>query len=127
MSDQYKIQEAITFTQQTPPVTYLLMDVTINNIPVAYEHGKVLATAAVIDLKIALNNEIKIALNLKIAEEVNIFVMNCDTGVSVKFGSTTAAALSNVTHLSYKGNKTTIYVSNSGTEDISISYSTCSL
>jgi len=113
MSDQYKIQEAITFTQQTPPVTYLLMDVTINNIPVAYEHGKVLATAAVIDLKIA--------------EEVNIFVMNCETGVSVKFGSTTAAALSNVTHLSYKGNKTTIYVSNSGTEDISISYSTCSL
>jgi hypothetical protein len=33
--------------------------------------------------------------------------MNCETGVSVKFGSTTAAALSNVTHLSYKGNKTT--------------------
>lgn len=113
MSDQFRIQEAITFIQQTPPETFRLMDVTINNLPVAYEHGKVLATAGVVDLKVA--------------EEVNIFVMNCDTGVSVKLGATTNPALSNVTHLSYKGNKTTVYVSNTGTEDISISYATCSL
>lgn len=113
MSDQFRIQEAITFVQQTPPETFRLMDVTINNIPLAYEHGKVLAEAGVIDLKVA--------------EEVNIFVMNCDTGVTVKFGSTTAAALLNVTHLSYKGNKTTIYISNPGTEDVSVQYSTCSL
>jgi len=113
MADQFKIQEAITFVQQTPPETFRLMDVTVDNLPLAYEHGKVLATAAVIDLKVA--------------EEVNIFIMNCSTGVSVKLGTTTNPALSNVTHFSYKGNKTTVYVSNSGTEDISISYATCSL
>ena len=111
--DQFRIQEAITFCQQTPPETFRLMDVTINNLPTAYTHGKVLAEAAVIDLKVA--------------EDVNIFIMNCDTGVSVKLGSTTAAALDNVTHFSYKGNKTTVYVTNGGTEDISISYATCSL
>lgn len=113
MSDQFRVQEAITFVQQTPPETFRLMDVTIDNLPAAYEHGKVLATAAVADLKVA--------------EEVNIFVMNCNTGVSVKLGATTNPALSNVTHLSYKGNKTTVYVSNTGTEDISINYATCSL
>ena len=113
MADQFKIQEAITFVQQTPPETFRLMDVTIDNIPIAYEHGKVLAVAAVIDLKVA--------------EEVNIFIMNCATGVSVKVGGTTNPALSNVTHFSYKGNKTSIWVSNSGTEDVSVSYATCSL
>lgn len=113
MSDLFKIQEAITFTQATPPETFRLMDVTISNIPLAYNHGKIVAVAAVVDLKVA--------------EEVNIFVMNCATGVSVKFGSTTAAALTNVTHLSYKGAKTTIYISNPGTEDVDISYATCTL
>lgn len=113
MSDQFRIQEAITFVQQTPPETFRLMDVTINNIPVAYEHGKVSATAGVIDLKVA--------------EEVNIFIMDCATGVSIKLGATTNPALSNVTHFSYKGNKTTVYISNSGTEDITVNYATCSL
>jgi hypothetical protein len=113
MSDQFKIQEAITFVQATPPETFRLMDSTIVNLPVAYEHGKVLAAAAVVDLKVA--------------EEVNIFVMNCDSGISLKLGATTNPSLSNVTHFSYKGNKTTIFVSNSGTEDVSISYATCSL
>jgi len=111
--DSFKIQEAITFVQQTPPETFRLMDVTIQSIPLGYEHGKVAAIAAVIDLKVA--------------EEVNIFIMNCATGVSVKLGSTTAPALMNVTHLSYKGNKTTVYISNPGTEDIDISYATCTL
>jgi len=113
MADQFKIQEAVTFVQQTPPETFRLMDITIDNIPAAYEHGKVLATAGVIDLKVA--------------EDVNIFIMNCPTGVSIKLGGTTNPSLSNVTHFSYKGNKTSIWVSNSGTEDVSISYATCSL
>lgn len=113
MADQFKLQEAITFIQQTPPETYRLMDVMIIDIPTAYEHGKVLAEAAVIDLKVA--------------EDVNIFVLNCATGVSLKIGNTTNPELSNVTQFSYKGNKTTFYVSNSGTEDILISYATCSL
>lgn len=113
MADQFRIQEAVTFVQATPPETFRLMDVTINNLPVAYEHGKVLAVASVIDLKVA--------------EEVNIFIMNCATGVSLKLGATTNPALTNVTHFSYKGSKTTIYVSNEETEDISITYATCSL
>ena len=113
MADQFRIQEAVTFVQATPPETFRLMDVTINNLPVAYEHGKVLAVAAVVDLKVA--------------EDVNIFIMYCESGVSVKLGSTTNPALTNVTHFSYKGNKTSVWVSNTGTEDISISYSTCSL
>lgn len=113
MADQFRIQEAVTFVQATPPETFRLMDITINNLPVAYEHGKISAVAAVIDLKVA--------------EEVNIFIMNCDTGVSVKLGGTTNPALANVTHFSYKGNKTSVWVSNTGTEDISISYATCSL
>lgn len=113
MSDQFRIQEAITFVQQTPPESFRLMDTTINNIPLAYEHGKVLAEAEVVDQKVA--------------EDVNIFVMNCDLGVTVKLGTTTDTALTNVTHLSYKGSKTSVFVSNSGTEDISIHYATCSL
>lgn len=113
MANQFKVQEAITFTQQTPPETFRLMDVTIQVTPVAYEHGMVIATAAVIDLKIA--------------EEVNIFTMNCDTGVSIKIGSTTASPLTGVTHFSYKGSKTSIWVSNTETEDISITFATATI
>ena len=53
--------------------------------------------------------------------------MNCAAGVSLKVGGTTNPPLSNVTHFSYKGNKISFYVSNEGTEDITISYATCSL
>jgi len=113
MSDQFKLQEAVTFIQQTPPETYRLMDITIVDIPVAYEHGKVLAASNVVDLKIA--------------EDVNIFIMHCATGVSLKIGEMTNPTLLNVTQFSYKGNKTTFYVSNEGTEDITISYATCKL
>lgn len=113
MADQYKIQEAVTFIQQTPPETYRLMDVTIIDTPAAYEHGKVNGEAGVVDLKVA--------------EDVNIFIMNCAVGVSLKFGSTTNPSLTNVTHFSYKGAKTSFWVSNSETEDILISYSTCAL
>ncbi len=113
MADQFRIQEAITFVQQTPPETFRLMDVTINNLPLAYGHGKVVVEAETVDLKIV--------------DDVNIFIMHCDTGVSVKFGSSTNAAIENVTHLSYKGNKTSIYISNPGTEDIAVSFATCSL
>jgi hypothetical protein len=111
MSDTFKIQEAITFAQQTPPETFRLMDVTINNIPTAYEHGKVLVAADTEDQTIA--------------EDVNIFVMYCATGVILKVGDTTAPPMENVTHFSYKGNKTAFYVSNDGTEDITITYATC--
>jgi len=111
MADQFRIQEAVTFVQTTPPETFRLMDLTINNLPVTYSHGKVLAEASVTDLKVA--------------DEVNIFIMFCETGVSLKFGSTTNAAMSNVTHFSYKGAKTSFWVSNSETEDISITVATC--
>lgn len=113
MADNFKLQEAITFIQATPPETFRLMDVTINNIPTAYEHGKVLVESATTDQTVAT--------------DVNIFTMSCETGVSLKVGATTNPALSNVTHFSYKGNKTNFYVSNAGTEDISISYATCSI
>lgn len=111
MADQFRIQEAITFVQQTPPETFRLMDVTINNLPVTYSHGKALAEAAVVDLKVA--------------DEVNIFVMNCETGVSLKVGSTTSTAMTNVTHFSYKGAKTSFWISNSGTEDVTVTMATC--
>jgi len=113
MADIFKIQEAITFVQATPPETFRLMDVTIQVTPVSYEHGKVTATAAVVDLQIA--------------DQVNIFTMSCATGVSLKVGSTTAAAMTNITHFSYQGAKTDFYVSNSGTEDISITFATSSV
>ena len=113
MADIFKLQEAITFVQQTPPETFRLMDVTISNLPLGYNHGKVSVVAATVDQEIAT--------------DVNIFVMNCATGVSVKFGNTTADTILNVTHLSYKGAKTSIFVSNTGTEDIDISYATCIL
>lgn len=113
MTDQFKIQEAITFIQQTPPETYRLMDVTIVDVPLAYEHGKVVVEPSVVDLKIT--------------EDVNIFVMNCATGVSLKAGATTASALANVMHFSYKGSKLSFYVSNPSTEAVTISYTTCSL
>jgi hypothetical protein len=110
MADQLRIQEAITFIQQTPPETFRLMDVTINTLPTGYEHGKVTVEAATVDLEIVT--------------DVNIFVMNCETGLDIKFGSSTNPAIENVTHLSYKGDKTTIFASNAGTEDISVSYAT---
>ncbi len=113
MADLFKIQEAITFSQQTPPETFRLMDVTIDNIPLSYENGKVLIVAATVDQLVA--------------EQVNIFVMNCDSGVTLKVGGSTNPAISNVTHFSYKGNKTDFYISNAGTEDIAVKFCTCSL
>jgi hypothetical protein len=110
MANQFKIQEAITFTQQTPPETFRLMDITIQVTPVAYEHGMVIATAETTDILVA--------------DEVNIFTMNCATGVSLKVGSTTNPSMSNVTFFSYQGSKTSFYVSNAGTEDITISFAT---
>lgn len=113
MSDQFKLQQAVTFIQQTPPETYRLMDITVIDIPAMYEHGKIAATAGVIDLKVA--------------DEVNIFIMNCATGLTLKIGGTTNPEMANVTNFCYKGNKTSFWVSNSGTEDITLNYSTCSL
>jgi hypothetical protein len=109
MADQFKIQEAITFTQQTPPETFRLMDITIQVIPASYEHGKITAEAEVV--------------NLQVAKDANIFVMNCSTGVTLKVGGTTNPEITNVTHFSYQGSKTDFYVSNPETEDVSISFS----
>lgn len=111
MSDTFRIQEAITFVQQTPPETFRLMDVTINNIPTAYEHGKVLIASEAIDQEVAT--------------DVNIFIMTCATGLTLKVGDSTAPAIDNVTHFSYKGNKTSFFMSNAGTEDITVTYATC--
>jgi hypothetical protein len=113
MADTFKIQEAITFVQQTPPETYRLMDVTINNIPTAYNHGKILIEAEVADQLIAT--------------QVNIFVMNCAVGVSVKIGGTTETELLNITHFSYKGSKVDIYMSNPETEDTTVTFATCTI
>jgi len=113
MSNQFKVQEAVTFSQQSPPETFRLMDVTIQIVPVAYEHGMVIAESEVVDLEVA--------------GEVNIFILNCASGVSLKIGSTTNPALTNVTHFSYQGAKTSFYVSNAGTEDITISFATASI
>jgi hypothetical protein len=111
MSDQFRIQEAITFVQQTPPETFRLMDVTIENLPAGYEHGKVTIAAETTDQQVA--------------DQVNIFTMYSETAVSVKFGATTNPALTGVTHLSYKGSKTDIFISNAETEAVSIKYATC--
>ncbi len=113
MANQFKIQEAVTFAQQTPPETFRLMDITIQVVPVAYEHGMIIAESEVVDLKVS--------------EEVNIFILNCASGVSLKVGSTTNPAMTNVTHYSYQGAKTSFWVSNSGTEDITISFATASI
>lgn len=113
MSDIFKIQEAITFIQSSPPETFRLMDTTIQVTPVSYEHGKITATAAVVDLLIA--------------EEVNIFTLYCTTGVSLKVGSSVASAMTNVTHFSYQGAKTKFYISNPGTEDISVNFAASSV
>ncbi|MDD4081863.1 MAG: hypothetical protein PHD05_00615 [Sphaerochaetaceae bacterium] len=110
MADQLRIQEAITFIQQTPPETFRLMDVTINTLPTGYEHGKVTVEAATTDLEIAT--------------DVNIFVMSCETGIDIKLGSSVSPAIENVTHFSYKGDKTSVFATNSGTEDISVAYAT---
>jgi len=113
MADQYKIQEAVTFIQQTPPETYRLMDVTIIDIPLAYKHGKITIPAATVDLELA--------------DDVNIFIMACATGLTLKVGGSTNPEITNVTHFSYKGSKTSFWISNTTTEDITLSYSTCSL
>ena len=113
MADQFKLQEAITFVQQTPPESYRLMDILIIDLPQAYAHGKVSVPAAAVDLEVVT--------------DVNIFVLNCATGVTLKIGNTTNPPLTNVTQFSYKGNKTTFYVSNTGTEDINVDYASCSL
>jgi len=68
------------------------MDVTVQVVPTSYEHGKVTAAAEVVDLQVA--------------EQVNIFIMSCKTGVGLKIGNTTASAMSNVTYFSYQGAKT---------------------
>lgn len=113
MADIFKIQEAITFTQQTPPETFRLMDITIQVTPSSYEHGKITAVAETTDVLVA--------------ENVNIFVMNCSTGVTLKIGGTTNPEISNVTHFSYYGAKTDFYISNSSTEDIPVTFSSASV
>jgi hypothetical protein len=113
MADQFKIQEAITFVQQTPPETFRLMDVTIENLPDGYEHGKVTIPAETTDMQVA--------------DQVNIFVMYSTTAVTVKLGTSVSTALTGVTHLSYKGSKTDVFISNAETEDISIKYATCTI
>ena len=108
MSDQLKIQEAVTFVQQTPPESYRLLDITIVDIPAAYKHGKVVAAAAVIDQKIT--------------EDTNIFTMSCAVGITLKVGGTTSPSMTNLTYFSYKGAKTSFWISNPGTEDVPIDY-----
>ncbi len=108
MPDILKIQEALTFVQQTPPETFRLMDITIQVTPTDFEHGKMVVLAE--------------ATDVGIVSDVNIFVMKSSTGVTLKIGSTTSPAITNVTHFSYQGSKTSFYVSNTTTEDIQVSF-----
>ena len=111
--DQLRIQEAVTFVQQTPPESYRLLDISIIDIPAGYKHGKIVAEAAVVDYKVA--------------EETNIFTMYCPVGVTLKVGGTTSPAMTNITYFAYKGNKTSFWVSNPGTENVTIDYAAASL
>lgn len=113
MADIYKIQTAVTFTQQTPMETFRLMDAIVQVSPTSYQHGKVTIPANTADVLIA--------------DDVNIFVMFSSSGLILKVNSTTSPAMNNITHFSYNGAKTSFYVSNSGTEDISLTFSSAKI
>lgn len=108
MADQLKLQEAVTFVQQTPPETYRLLDVEKIIIPTGYSHGKKTIAANTVDEEVAT--------------DVNIFVLSSTVGVTLKIGNTTAPSSTNVTKFSYRGAKTSFFISNSGTEDISVTF-----
>jgi len=113
MADQFRIQQSITFIQQTPPETYRLMETNIIDLPLSHNNAKSIIPAS--------------TTNLKIADNVNIFIMNSSKGIILKIGSSSNPSIENVSHFSYKGSKTSFFISNQTTEDITITYSTCSI
>jgi len=114
MADQLKIEQVVTFVQESPPETYRLLSISDIKVPSGgYTYGKMTIPANTVDQKIA--------------EDVNIFMMSSSSGVSLKIGSTTATELMALNSFSYDGSKTTIYVSNPSTEDIVINFVTAVL
>ena len=104
MADQFNIQETITFVQATPPTTFLLMGTNIIDLPVSYDHGKMLVAAGVTGQTIASN--------------VHFFTMFCTGPVSLIIGAVT---LTNVTYFSYKGDKASFGIS-TGSTPVNITY-----
>jgi hypothetical protein len=112
MSDQLKLQTAVTFVQQQPPETVRLMDTERICMPVGYANGMLTTNSNDIDVMIV--------------DGANIFIMAASKGVTLKVGTTTALPLLNVTDFSYRGQKTVFFISNPSTEAIAIKYASAS-
>jgi hypothetical protein len=112
MSDQLKLQTAVTFVQQSPPETVRLIDTERVCMPTGYANGMLTTNSNDVDVMIV--------------DGANIFIMTASKGITLKIGTTTALPLLNLTEFSYRGQKTVFFISNPTTEAIAIKYASAS-
>ena len=98
MSDIIKCQSAITYIRETPAENFRLIDKYTQQEPVSYEHGEVTIPPSTVDMEIAT--------------DVNIFYIFTETPMTIKVGTTTSLAMTNMRSFSYNGAATKIYLSN---------------
>jgi hypothetical protein len=109
MADIVRVQTSVTYIQETPPANNQLLNTVQDQIPESYNHGAQRIDASITDYQLASN--------------VNLIVLNCSSNFDVKVGATTNPALTTKSFM-YNGAAVDVFITNSGTEPIDISYVT---
>ncbi len=109
MADIVRVQTSVTYIQESPPMNQQLLTSVQDQIPESYNSGVQRIDANTTDYQLASN--------------VNLVVLNSDDLFDVKLSSTTNQALRTKSFM-YNGAITNVFVSNTGTDPIDISYVT---
>ena len=109
MADIIRVQTSVSYIQETPLANNQLLNTVQDQIPESYNHGVQRIEANTTDYKLASN--------------INLVVLNCSSNFDVKLGSTTNPALTTKSFM-YNGSIADVFITNSGTEPIDITYVT---
>lgn len=110
MADQLKLTIASTFVQENPPQSFqLLPPIPFSYTPSSYNHGSQHINPDTIDYQLADN--------------VNLIVLTCVSNFEIKLGTTANTPLTTKV-FAYNGNSTDVFISNPGTNPISINFVT---
>ena len=110
MAKELKTSVSVVITDTDINQTTRFMDKSISHEPISYEHGEANLQPAVSDHEIASN--------------VNMIQLYCDNPFSVKIGDTTQTEHLNMKMFSYDGEPKDFFVSNKGTDPITVSFVT---
>ena len=108
MAKELRTSISVVITDLDINQTTRFMDKTVSHDPVSYEHG---------EANLAQN-----AIDHQLASDVNMIQIYSDSPFSLKIGNTTETEQTNMKMFSYDGSPKDFFVSNPGTDPITLSF-----